>query len=124
MVLKHILLVGLGGAVGSIARFLIQKYLHQQFPDPFPYGTFAVNVAGCFLIGLMYGLAANYALFSNEFRLLLMAGFCGGFTTFSAYTVESMALVDQQRYLTFFLYLFGSIAAGLAATFAGAWLTK
>jgi fluoride exporter len=124
MVIKHILLVGLGGAVGSIARFLLQRYLHQNFPDPFPIGTFLVNVSGCFLIGVMYGLAANYAIFSNEFRLLLMAGFCGGFTTFSAYALESMALIEQQRYTTFFLYLLGSVVAGLAATFAGAWLTK
>lgn len=124
MILKHVLLVGLGGAAGSILRYIFQKYLHQAFPDPFPVGTFLVNVSGCFLIGLLYGLTSNYAFFTTELRLLLMAGFCGGFTTFSAFTAESMALVDQQRYTTFILYVSASLLAGLAATFAGAWLTK
>lgn len=124
MILKHVLLVGLGGAIGSIARFLIQKYMHQTFPDPFPLGTFIVNVLGCFAIGLLYGLTSNYAIFTNELRLLLMAGICGGFTTFSSYTVESLALIEQQRYTTFVMYFAGSALTGLAMTFFGAWLTK
>ena len=124
MMFKHILLVGLGGAVGSIARFICQKYLNNAFPDAFPMGTFLVNISGCLAIGMLYGLTANYAIFTTELRLLLMAGFCGGFTTFSAYTLEGLALIEQQRYTTFFLYFTGSVVLGLAATFLGALVTK
>jgi fluoride exporter len=124
MMLKHILLVGLGGAVGSIVRYICQKYLNNALPDAFPFGTFLVNISGCLAIGMLYGLTANYAIFTNELRLLLMAGFCGGFTTFSAYTLEGLALIEQQRYTTFFLYFTGSVVLGLAATFLGALVTK
>jgi CrcB protein len=124
MMFKHILLVGLGGAVGSIARYICQKYLNNAFPDAFPMGTFLVNISGCLAIGMLYGLTANYAIFTTELRLLLMAGFCGGFTTFSAYTLEGLALIEQQRYTTFFLYFTGSVVLGLAATFLGALVTK
>ena len=124
MMLKHILLVGLGGAVGSIARYICQKYLNNAFPDAFPMGTFLVNISGCLAIGMLYGLTANYAIFTTELRLLLMAGFCGGFTTFSAYSLEGLALIEQQRYTTFFLYFTGTVVLGLAATFLGALVTK
>jgi len=124
MMFKHILLVGLGGAVGSIARFICQKYLNNSFPDAFPLGTFLVNISGCLAIGMLYGLTSNYAIFTTELRLLLMAGFCGGFTTFSAYSLEGLALIEQQRYTTFFLYFTGSVVLGLAATFLGALVTK
>jgi len=121
--LKNILLVGVGGALGSIARFICQKYLNSYL-DAFPLGTFLVNISGCLAIGMLYGLTANYAIFTNELRLLLMAGFCGGFTTFSAYSLESLVLIEQQRYATFFLYFTGSVVLGLAATFLGALITK
>jgi len=122
--LKHILLVAIGGAVGSVARFLIQKYLHEMYPDPFPLGTFVVNLAGCLAIGLMYGVTASHGILTTELRLLLMTGLCGGFTTFSAFTLESVGLLEQQRFMTFFLYFGGSVVLGLAATAAGAWLTR
>lgn len=124
MMLKHILLVGLGGAVGSIVRFLCQKYLTEWYPEAFPWGTFFVNISGCLAIGLLYGLTANYAIFTTDLRLLLMAGLLGGFTTFSAYSVESLALLEQHRYTTFFLYFTGSMLLGLAATWLGALITK
>jgi CrcB protein len=124
MLFKNILLVGLGGAVGSIARYLGQKYISQLFSYSFPIGTFIVNILGCFLIGIFYGLANKYEYFTPAYRLLLMTGFCGGFTTFSAFTVEGMQLLDQQRFLIFTLYFVFSVLLGLLATFTGVWLSQ
>ena len=124
MILKNILLVGLGGAFGSISRYLGQKYLSQLYPHAFPIGTFVVNVLGCFLIGLFFGLASRYEYFTPALRLLVMAGFCGGFTTFSAFTLEGMQLLNEQRFLIFTLYFALSVLFGLIATFTGVWLTQ
>jgi CrcB protein len=124
MLLKNILLVGFGGALGSIARYLTQKYISQLYPISFPLGTFIVNLTGCFLIGLLYGIANKHEYFTETFRLLLMVGFCGGFTTFSAFTFESMQLLDQQKFLIFTLYIGLSVVLGLIATFIGVWLTQ
>ena len=124
MEFKNILLVGVGGAFGSIVRYLGQKYFTQLYPQPFPVGTFIVNVLGCLLIGLFFGLAGKSEYFTPTFRLLLMTGFCGGFTTFSAFTLEGMQLLHQQRFLIFTLYFLLSVLFGLIATLAGFWLTR
>lgn len=113
--MQQLLIIGLGGAAGSILRFLCQRSFNSYL---FPYGTLAVNVSGCLLIGLLWGYFAKTSS-SETVRLLLVSGFCGGFTTFSAFTQESIHLLTEQRVGTFFLYLFLSIAAGLLATFAG-----
>ena len=123
MVFKDILWVGIGGAVGSICRYLTQKAFLKLFPHAFPWGTFAVNIAGCFLIGLLFGMANRLDHVSPAFRLLLMTGFCGGFTTFSAFTLEGMEMLNQQKFLIFTLYFTCSVVFGLIATFTGAWLT-
>ncbi len=124
MIFKNVLMVGLGGAFGSIARYLGHKYLSQLYPNVFPVGTFMVNVIGCFLIGLFFGLAGKYEYIATPLRLLLMTGFCGGFTTFSAFTLEGMQLLNEQRFLIFTLYFALSVLFGLIATFAGFWLTQ
>jgi CrcB protein len=119
MLFKNILLVGLGGAVGSMARYLGHRFLSQLYPHSFPLGTFIVNILGCFLIGLFYGIATKHEYFTPSLRLLLMAGFCGGFTTFSAFTLEGVQLLNEQRFLIFTLYFTLSILLGLIATFTG-----
>ena len=124
MEFKNLLLVGIGGAFGSIARYLGQKYLTQLYPHAFPVGTFIVNLLGCLLIGVFFGLAVKNEYLTPTFRLLLMTGFCGGFTTFSAFTLEGMELLHQQRFLIFTLYFLLSVLFGLIATFAGFWLTR
>ena len=124
MLLKNLLLVGFGGALGSIARFLVHKYVSQHYPHIFPIGTFFVNIIGCFLIGLFFGFATKHEYFTPAFRLLLMVGFCGSFTTFSAFTLEGMQLLDQHRFLIFTLYFALSVLFGLIATFTGAWLSQ
>ena len=116
--MQSLILVGIGGAAGSMLRFLCQRWGNLSFP----YGTLGVNLAGCFLIGIFWGMALRNSLDGN-LRLLLMTGFCGGFTTFSAFTQESLQLLQQQRVLHFFVYLGLSITAGLLATFAGYKLT-
>lgn len=111
-------LVALGGAAGSVARYLVQLWLNTSFP----FGTLLVNATGCFLIGLLWGLLSREL--SESMRLLLMTGFCGGFTTFSSFTYESMDLLLRGRWPGFLLYTCGSVVAGLMATFAGFKLTN
>ena|ERR1700680_796797 len=124
MMLRNILLVGLGGGIGSIFRFLCQKYLYEWNPHPFPIGTFLVNISGCFLIGLFQGIAEKGNIFTPEWRLLLTAGFCGGFTTFSTFALENINLLKSGSFLYFGLYTSGSVILGIAATFGGMVLLK
>lgn len=116
---RSILLVGLGGGIGSIARYLCQKYISIWVPHPFPLGTFIVNILGCFLIGLFYGLSERGNLLTPEWRTLLTAGFCGGFTTFSSFAYENVALLKGNDFLYFGLYAGGSVLLGISATFFG-----
>jgi CrcB protein len=123
--IKQIILVGVGGGVGSIFRYLtsllVNKYFH---PVHFPLATFVVNIAGCFLIGLLIGLSVRYELFDKELNLLLVTGFCGGYTTFSAFSLENLRLLETQNYYLFFAYVIGSILVGLLAVWLGFLLTK
>ena len=119
--INQVLLVGAGGAIGSIARWLCQKWMSYQFPHAFPLGTFAVNITGCLLIGIFWGL---YFRSAENWRLFLMTGFCGGFTTFSAFTLEGLGLLKENKTGLFFLYIGGSVIAGLLATYLGMKLVK
>jgi CrcB protein len=119
MMLRNILLVGLGGGAGSIARFLCQKYLVSGSLAPFPVGTFVVNVSGCLLIGLFYGLSLKGNWMSPEWRLLLTTGLCGGYTTFSAFAYENAQILRTGNLLVPFLYITSSVLLGILAVFAG-----
>jgi CrcB protein len=90
--MRGTLLVGLGGLVGSVARYWVHRWLHSAFGASFPIGTLAVNVAGSFLIGFLLGPSPDRALVGPTARLLLVVGFCGGFTTMSAFSWETLAL--------------------------------
>lgn len=122
--IKSILLVALGGGAGSVLRYLSQKFIGNLYVHPFPWGTLFVNILGCFLIGVLWSIVSKNSSMSEELRWLLMTGFCGGFTTFSAFTLESIILIKEQRLLLFFLYILVSVAVGLLATFAGMKLIK
>ena len=112
---SNILLVGIGGAGGSILRYLAQRWANES---TFPYGTFAVNILGCLLIGLFAGLATKNLL-TESHKFLLMTGFCGGFTTFSAFSIEALNMLEENRWLTFAMYVSLSVGLGIAATLAG-----
>ncbi|MCB0775361.1 MAG: fluoride efflux transporter CrcB, partial [Chitinophagaceae bacterium] len=117
--IKNILLVGLGGGLGSMLRYLSQRFVSQNMMGHFPWGTFAVNITGCFLIGIFWGLAFKTFNTNEDWKLFLMVGLCGGFTTFSAFTLEGIGLLKDNKLLLFLLYVGGSVLVGLLATFAG-----
>ena len=118
--MKLALLVFLGGGIGSTLRYATQfLFAGRGITGSFPWTTFAVNVAGSFLIGLFYALAARLNL-SDETKLFLTTGICGGFTTFSTFSNEGVGLLRQGFYGTFIAYVTASIVCGLAATFGGA----
>jgi fluoride exporter len=124
MIFKNILVVGIGGGLGSIARFLCQKYISAWHPHPFPFGTFLVNILGCFLIGVFYALAEKGNILTPEWRLFLTTGICGGFTTFSSFAYENVSLLRSGDFLYFGFYAAGSVFLGIVATFGGIALLK
>jgi len=117
--IKNILLVGLGGGIGSMARYGCQKWLTLSWLPSFPWGTFTVNILGCFLIGIFWGLSFRSFDSNESWKLFLMTGLCGGFTTFSAFTLEGVGLIREQKIALFFSYVAASVLLGLAATYAG-----
>lgn len=122
--IKNILLVGLGGGIGSMARYLSSRWLYNVYPHHFPWGTFAVNIIGCFFIGLFWGISFRSFDSNENWKMFLMVGLCGGFTTFSAFTLEGIGLIKEQRILLFFTYVAASVVLGLLVTYLGMRLTK
>ncbi|SRX53864.1 fluoride efflux transporter CrcB [Aequorivita sp. CIP111184] len=118
------LLVGTGGFSGSIARYLSAIGLTKHFLSAFPYGTFAANILGCLLIGVVFGLGQRFEWLTPELRLFLATGFCGGFTTFSSFTLENTILLQNSNYFTFAIYAISSFSVGLLAVFGGITVTK
>jgi CrcB protein len=122
--IRTLLLVGTGGFLGSISRFLVSRFMQNNFPSAFPFGTFLVNISGCFLIGLIFGLSERSTMFTAGWKMFLAVGFCGGFTTFSTFANENLALLRDGEFFYFFLYTGLSVFLGIAATFLGVLVTK
>ena len=112
---KVVLWVALGGAAGSVVRFLFSVWIKPS--GGFPWPTLAVNILGCFAIGLVYGFTSRHA--SEQMRLVLATGFCGGFTTFSAFGYENLTLIQSQQYALASAYVAASIVGGMAAVWLG-----
>lgn len=121
---KAMLIAGIGGFIGTCGRYLMGKAAHLLLPSLFPYGTFAVNVIGCFLIGIFFGLAEKTHLLSPNMNLFLITGFCGGFTTFSSFSDDMYLLLQNRHWSIFSLYLGLSILLGLLMVWAGRSLIK
>jgi CrcB protein len=117
--IRLLLIAGTGGFLGTIARFLASRYFQNLFLSAFPFGTFLVNIFGCLLIGIIYGLSEKGNLLNPELRIFLTIGFCGGFTTFSAYAGENLLLLKDGNFLYFALYAGLSVFLGLIATYLG-----
>jgi CrcB protein len=123
--LFSLLLVGSGGFFGSAARFAISGLVQRLAPSAlFPWGTLAVNLIGCFLIGLLFGWGETRQLFSAQSRLFLLVGVLGGFTTFSTFGLESINLLRDGEMLRTLTYVLLHIVVGLGAVWAGLSCTR
>ena len=117
--IKTLLLVGSGGFIGSIARYLVQQLMHEKFETGFPIGTFTVNIIGSFLIGVIYAFSEKTGMLNSEWRLFLAVGLCGGFTTFSSFAYDSFKLISLEQFFFVALYMGMSLFLGLLATYIG-----
>ncbi len=115
--IKQLLLVGLGGGLGSIARYATSQFTHKYLSHFLPYGTLIANILGSLLIGVLLAYLIENP--SQNFKLLLVTGFCGGYTTFSTFTYENFSYLQNGQIGMFLLYALGSIAVGLLAVFVG-----
>lgn len=121
--MKQVLLVFIGGGVGSALRYLVGKFLKMP-ASGFPWSTFSVNVLGSLIIGILMGVTLKNSALSENQTLLLITGLCGGFTTFSAFAYENQVFLKEGDFTNFFIYTLGSIGVALAAVFLGLFISK
>lgn len=122
--LKTIIYIAIGGAIGSVLRFLATILVSRFWSNQFPLATFIINIIGCFLVGLLFGVLAKNNLTETNFKWFLITGFCGGFTTFSAFGLENYNLIQNNNSLVAFGYIALSVIVGLFAVWFGLSLSK
>lgn len=121
--MKSLLLVFFGGGLGSVLRYMVGKWLNNP-ETGIPYGTFAANILGSLLIGIILGLAAKTNSLNSNQTLLLATGFCGGFTTFSTFAYENHIMLKSGDFTSFAIYTIASFIIGFLAVFLGLYLVK
>lgn len=121
---KSLLIVGFGGFIGTIFRFLITRYIQVSYLSVFPWSTFLVNILGSLLFGVFFGLSEKGNLLTPEWRIFLTVGVCGGFTTFSSFADDAFILLQNKEWLRFAVYPTLSFFLGLSAIFIGRTLIK
>jgi fluoride exporter len=118
--LKSYILVALGGAIGSVSRFVISELFASKTNSSFPWATLLINLLGCFLIGLLLGLSQRYQFASHySLRSFFIIGLCGGFTTFSSFSAETMRLFQSSQNIQAIMYILASTLIGLGLTLLG-----
>lgn len=121
--MKILLAVGTGSFIGGVLRYLVSQLIQSKFLSSFPFGTMFVNIAGCFLIGIIFGLSERGNM-SQEWRIFLATGILGGFTTFSAFSNEAVSMLRDGQFLFASAYVGTSVFLGLIATFLGVLIIK
>ena len=122
--MRDVLFVAVGGMIGCVARYITVSMVVRLLPSAFPFGTFTVNIVGSFIMGAAVGLADRYVWMHEDWRVFLTAGFCGGFTTFSAFAFENAELLLDRSYGTFAAYCAASFALCISFALAGFILTR
>ena len=115
----NLLIIALGGALGAVSRFLLGNGVSRALGSALPYGTFVINIVGCFAMGLLMTIIVDREMLPAAWRLFLCVGFLGGFTTFSSFGYEALMLLTEGRLLAVLAYVGGSVVLGLVAAAAG-----
>lgn len=117
--MENLLSIGIGGAAGAVLRYCMGNVLTKILGSSFPYGTFCINIIGCFFMGMLMTIIVDKGLLSPAWRLFLCVGFLGGFTTFSSFSYEALTLLQEGNLLYTLLYVGGSVLLGVIAAFLG-----
>ena len=122
--LRNLLIVGIGSFLGGVLRYLISLLMKNYCGQGFPWATLLVNLIGCFLIGLVFGLFSKYSNTNNLWCLLLTTGFCGGFTTFSTFANEGLQMLSSGNVWNFIFYVSASVIFGFALVALAYWIVR
>jgi CrcB protein len=117
--LRTILIVGTGGFIGSVLRYLVQYFVEKGMNSTFPMGTLIANIAGSFIIGMVFAIAEKGNLMSSEWRIFLTVGICGGFTTFSAFAYNNFTMIKEHSFGQLFINVGGNLFLGILAVYLG-----